>query len=137
MFEATARLRIRDGELEGFKQQAAEILRLTKEKVDKPLRYDWLLSEDGTECEVREAYADPDALLEHQHYIADAKMKLFRDSVDSHSMTFYGEPSPALAAAMKAMAVKVRRLSLFQGLESDIETPVEVTASPVAPSRQG
>ena len=61
MFEVMARLKIRDGELDGFKQQAAEMMRQTREKDTKTLRYDWFLSDDGTECEVREGYVDADA----------------------------------------------------------------------------
>ena len=57
MFEVTARLKIRDGELEGFKQQAAEMMRIARERDTKTLRYDWFLTDDGTECEVREIYA--------------------------------------------------------------------------------
>jgi hypothetical protein len=45
MFEVTARLKIREGEL---------------------------LSKDGTECEVREGYADPDGLLEHAQHVFEA-----------------------------------------------------------------
>ena len=55
MFEATAHLKVRDGELDGFKRQAAEIMRLAREKDTKTLRYDWFLSDDGTECEVERA----------------------------------------------------------------------------------
>ena len=58
MFEVTARLKIRDGELDGFKQQAAEMMRLTRELDTGTLAYDWFLSEDGSECEVFEAYVD-------------------------------------------------------------------------------
>ena len=65
MFEVMARLKIREGELKGFTLQAAEMMRLTRELDTKTLRYDWFLSEDGTECEVRETYADADALLAH------------------------------------------------------------------------
>jgi len=122
MFEATARLKIREGELERFTQQAAEVMRQMRARDDKPLRYDWFLTEDGTECEVREAYLDADALLEHQQQVAEAKAELFRDCVVGHTMTFYGEPSPALAAALKAMAVTFTRFSFFQGLDAD--TPV-------------
>jgi quinol monooxygenase YgiN len=128
MFEATARLKIRDGELDGFKRQAAEIVRQTKERDTKPLRYDWFLSDDGTQCEVREAYVDADALLEHQQHVAAAKMKLFRDFAADHHMTFFGKPSPALAAALEAMGTKVTQLSFFQGLEADVEVLDEVPA---------
>jgi quinol monooxygenase YgiN len=131
MFETTARLKVREGELEGFKTQAAEMMRLTREKDTKTLRYDWFLSDDGTECEVREAYVDADALLEHSNHVGEARSKLFRDFADGHTMTFYAEPSPALAEAMKAMppgAVTVKRVSFLQGLDPDIRVVDEVPA---------
>ncbi|MGE5434740.1 MAG: hypothetical protein ACM3S3_08150, partial [Candidatus Doudnabacteria bacterium] len=65
MFEVSARMSIRDGGLDGFKQRAAEIMRLTREQDTKTLRYDWFVSDDGTECEVREGYLDADGLLDH------------------------------------------------------------------------
>ena len=42
--EVTAHLRVRPGQLEGFKKQAAECIRITKEKDTHTLRYDWFLS---------------------------------------------------------------------------------------------
>ena len=128
MFEATARLKIRDGELEGFKQQVAEILSLTRASDRKPLRYDWFLSEDSTECEVREAYLDADALLEQQHRIGEAKARLFRDFVAGHRMTFYGELSPALAGALETMGAAFERFSFFQGLGAETQERDEVPA---------
>ena len=128
MFEATARLKIREGELEGFRNHAAEIMRQMREQDEQPLRYDWFLSDDGTECEVREAYADADSLLEHQRQIAEAKMKLSRDFLAGHAMTFYGEPSPALVAALNAMGQTYTAFSFLQGLDADIEVPDEVPA---------
>ena len=121
MFEATARLKIREGELDGFKQQAAEIMRRTREKDTKPLRYDWFLSDDGTECELRETYVDADALLEQQHHVGEAKAGLFRDFVEGHTMTFFGAPSPALAEALETMGVPFKQFSFFQGLDVDVE----------------
>lgn len=119
MFEVTARVKIRDGQLDGFKRQAAEMMRQTKEKDTKTLRYDWFLSNDGTECEVREGYVDADGLLEHAHNVFEARAKLFRDYADDHIMTLYGEPSPALAELMEKLAgaVTFKRYSFFQGLE--------------------
>lgn len=117
MFEVTARLKVREGELEGFKRQAAEIIRLTGELDTRTVRYDWFLSEDETECEVREGYVDADALIEHSRHIGEARNKLFRDYADGHTITFYAEPSPALAKAMEAMppgAVTVKQFFAFQ-----------------------
>ena len=121
MFEAAARVKFREGELEGFKRQAAEIMRLTKEKDTKPLRYDWFLSADGTECELRESYVDADGLLEHAHHVAEAREKLFRNYAYDHDVTIYGEPSSALAELMERLAghVEFNRYSFLQGLESD------------------
>jgi len=128
MFEATARLKIREGELEGFKQQAAELVHQMKQTDDQPLRYDWFLSDDGTECEVREAYVDADALLRHQQAVAEAKLKLFRESVESHTMAFYGELSPALVGALKAMDTPYTTFSFLQGLDVGVGAREEVPA---------
>ena len=130
MFEVTARLKVRDGELDGFTQQAAEMMRQTREKDTKTLRYDWFLSDDGTECEVREGYVDADALIEHARNVAEAREQLFRDFAYDHEMTLYGDPSPALAALIEQLAgvVPFRRLSLLQGLDVDIEARDEVPA---------
>jgi quinol monooxygenase YgiN len=130
MFEVSARLTVRDGELDGFKQQAAEMMRQTREKDTKTLRYDWFLSDDGTECEVREGYTDPDALIEHAQNVADARTTMFRDFADGHVMTIYGEPSPALVALIGQLegVVTFRRFSQLQGLDVDIRAVDEVPA---------
>jgi quinol monooxygenase YgiN len=130
MFEVMAHVKIRDGELDGFKQQAAEMMRQAREKDTKTLRYDWFLSDDGTECEVREGYVDADALLEHAQNVAEARDTLFRDFAYGHEMTLYGEPSPALAALIDRLegVVAFRRFSLLQGLDVDLEARDEVHA---------
>ena len=50
-FEVSAHMTIRPGQLEGFKRQAAECIRITQEKDTHTLRYDWFISSDGRECE--------------------------------------------------------------------------------------
>src|SRR5262245_18840269 len=104
MFEVTARLKIRDDQLEGFKQQAAEVMRLTREQDTKTLRYDWFITDDGIQIEVREGYLDADGLLEHNNHVVEARNELFRDYAYDHDMTIYGEPSPALAELIERMA---------------------------------
>jgi quinol monooxygenase YgiN len=131
MFEVTARLKIREGERDGFKKQAAEMMRRTRELDTKTVRYDWFLSDDGTECEVRESYVDADALIEHSQHIAEARNAIFRDFAYDHTVQFYAEPSPALAEALKAMppgAVTLKRFSLFQSLDADVQVLEEVPA---------
>src|SRR5262245_64646813 len=95
-FEVSAHMTVRPGQLDGFKKQAAECIRITKEQDTRTLRYDWFLSSDGTECEVREAYSSPEGLIEHNRNILEARTRLFKDYADGHFMTFYGEPSQPL-----------------------------------------
>jgi quinol monooxygenase YgiN len=71
--DVTAHGTIRKGKLEGFKQQAAEIIRQAKEKDTKTLRYDWFISSDGAEFEVLEAYESSEGLLEHSMHIGEAR----------------------------------------------------------------
>ena len=100
-------------------------MRLTREKDTKSLRYDWFVSDDGSECEVREGYVDADGLLEHNAHVKEARDKLFREHAFDHDMTIYGEPSPALAELMERMSghVDFNRYSLLQGLETDVPVP--------------
>lgn len=121
MIELSARMKVRPGELEGFKQQAAEMLRQAKQADTKMLRYDWFLSNDGTECEVREAYVDPAGLIEHNLHILDAKKTLFERYADGHTMYVFGEPSPQLLALAERLgaAVTFHWYSFFQGLGSE------------------
>src|SRR5438034_8764890 len=96
---------VRPGQLEGFKKQAAECIRITKEKDTRTLRYDWFLTSDGTECEVHEAYTGPEGLIEHNSHILEARTKLFKDYADNHFMTVYGDPSQPLLDLLHAHRV--------------------------------
>ena len=116
--ELGAHMKVRPGCLEGFKKQAAECIRITKEKDTRTLRYDWFLSTDGTQCEVREAYTGPEGLIEHNRNISDARATLFRNYADGHFMTVYGEPSQPLLDLLKAHAAGHTWFIFLQGLES-------------------
>lgn len=117
--EVSARMTVRKGKLEEFKRQAAECIRQTKEKDTKTLRYDWFLSTDETECEIREAYETAEGLVEHRMHIGDALNKLFNEFADNHTVTVYGEPSPQLVELARRMPQgSVRWYSFLQGLDS-------------------
>jgi len=104
--EVSARMTIRKGKLEEFKRQAAECIRQTKEKDTKTLRYDWFLSSDKTECEIREVYESSDGLVEHRRmHIGEALDKLFSEFADDHAVSVYGEG-------------RAKWYSFFKGLES-------------------
>jgi len=123
--ELSAHMTVRPGCLEGFRKQATECIRITRELDTRTLRYDWFLSRDGTECEVREAYLNPEGLIGHNSNILEARTRLFKDFADGHFMTFYGEPSPPLLDLLKVHGVGFKWFCFLEGLES----------SPVVPSR--
>ena len=116
-FEVSAHMTVRPGQLEGFKKQAAECIRITREQDTQTLRYDWFLSLDGTECEVREAYTGPEGLVEHNAHILEARSKLFKDYADGHYMTLYGEVSPPLIELLKAHAAGYTWFTFVQGID--------------------
>ncbi len=121
--EVHAHMKIRPGQLEGFKRQAAECIRLTKEKDTRTLRYDWFISRDGTGCEVHEAYVNSDGLVEHNAHISAARNELFAGGfAEDHFMTMYGEVSQELADLLEEMQkaghVRYTLFSFLQGLES-------------------
>jgi quinol monooxygenase YgiN len=124
--EVSAHMTVRPGQLEGFKRQAAECIRITKEKDTRTLRYDWYVSTDGTECEVREAYTEPEGLVEHNKNILEARTKLFRDYADGHFMTFYGEASQPLLDLLKVHGVGFKWFSFLQGLEKSAVMPTAI-----------
>ena len=117
-FEVSAHMTVRPGCLEGFKKQAAEMIRITKEQDTRTLRYDWFISTDGTKCEVREAYTGPEGLIEHNSHIREARARLFEAYADNHFMTMYGEVSPTLLELLKKHAAGFTWFTFVQGLEA-------------------
>ena len=114
--ELHAHLKIRPGQLEGFKSQAAELIRITRERDTKTLRYDWFIKEDGTECEVHEAYVNEEGLFEHNLHIMAAREILFRDYAFDHRMTAFGEVSAKFRDLTIKHAGGITVYSFLQGL---------------------
>jgi quinol monooxygenase YgiN len=116
--EVIAHAKVRPGQLEGVKAQAAEIVRLTREQDTRTIRCDWFISKDGTECEVHEMFSDEQGLMEHQMHIMEARMVLFRDYAYDHRSTIYGEVSQDFINLVKArMGAAPTTFSFVQGLE--------------------
>jgi quinol monooxygenase YgiN len=116
--EVIARARVRPGQLEGFKAQAAEIIRLTREQDTHTLRCDWFINEDGTECEVHEMFPDEQGLIEHKMHTMEATDRLFRDYASDHRSTLYGEVSENFLNLVKErMGAAPAVFSFLQGLE--------------------
>lgn len=116
--EVHARLKIRPGQLEGFKTQAAEIMRLAREKDRQTIRYDWFINEDGTECEVHEAYLSGQGLIEHNTNVMEARAILFEKYAYDHRMTAFGEVSQELRELGSKHAGGIAVYSFLQGLET-------------------
>ena len=116
--ELHAHLKIRPGQLEGFKAQAAEIMWITREQDTKTLRYDWFIKEDGTECEVHEVYLNEEGLFEHNIHVLEARTVLFKDFAFDHQMTVFGEVSQRLRDLAIKHAGGIGVYSLLQGLET-------------------
>jgi quinol monooxygenase YgiN len=118
--ELSAHMKVRAGQLEGFRKQASEIIRIARDNDTRTLRYDWFLNSDGTECEVREAYSSPDGLIEHRANVGDALNTLFAEYADDHRMTVYGEASQQLRDLADAhhMTERVTSFSFFEGLDT-------------------
>ena len=116
--EVTAHLKVRPGQLDGFKAQVAEMMRLTREKDTQTIRYDWFIKEDGTECEVHEAYVSAEGLIEHNTHVMEARAVLFEKYAYNHRMSAFGEVSPQLRELGNKHAGGIAVYSFFQGLEA-------------------
>ena len=116
--EVHAHMKIRPGQLEGFKAQVAEMLRLTRELDTKTLRYDWFIDEDGTQCEVHEAYVAEAGLIEHNAHVMAARAVLFEKYAYDHRMSAFGEVSQELKDLAKKHAGGLAVYSFLQGLQA-------------------
>lgn len=116
--ELHAHLKIRPGQLEGFKVQAAELMRLTREQDTQTLRYDWFLNQNESECEVHEAYLSEQGLIEHNTHVMDARAILFEKYAYDHRMTVFCEVSQELRELSNKHAGGVAVYSFLQGLET-------------------
>jgi hypothetical protein len=93
-------------------------MRLSREKDTQTLRYDWFIKDDGTECEVHEAYAREEGLIEHNAHVMEARALLFEKYAYDHRMSVYGEISQPLRDLFDKHAGGVSSYSFLLGLES-------------------
>ena len=121
--EVIARVKIRPGQLEGFKSQAAEILRVTREQDTHTLRCDWFINEDGTECEVHELFPNEQGLIEHKMNTMGVTAVLFRDHAFDHHATIYGDVSQGFIDLVTARMGPPAVFAFTQGLDSPTSVP--------------
>jgi len=114
--QVSAMMKIRGGMLEVFKQHANECVQRVKEKDPGTIQYDWFISSDNTECEIRETYENSEAFLAHLSNLRDLLQILYEKFASDHSVAIYGDPSPELLEKLKARGVDTKFFSLLQGL---------------------
>ena len=114
--QVSAKMKIREGMLEGFKRQATECIQQAKEKDPGTLQFDWFISTDETECEIRETYESSEAFLAHLSNLSELLLILYEKFASDHSVIIYGDPSPELLTKVKARGVDTKFFSLLQGL---------------------
>jgi quinol monooxygenase YgiN len=114
--QVSAKIKIPEGMLEEFKQLATESVKQVSEKDHETLQYDWFLSSDNTECEIREMYKSSEAVLIHQSNIREPLGALFEKFGLPHSLVIYGDPSRELLEYVKASGIEIKIFTLLQGL---------------------
>lgn len=102
--------------MEEFKQHVADCIKKVKEKDRGTLQYDWFLSSDKTECEIRETYDSSESALLHQSNLREELKRLFEKFAKPHSLVIYGEASHALLENAKASGTEVTVFSYLEGL---------------------
>ena len=114
--QVSAKMKIREGTLEGLKQHANECIQRVTEKDPGTIQYDWFISSDNTECEIRETYESSEAFLAHLSNLREQLQILYEKFASDHSVVIYGNPSPELLEKVKARGVDTKLFSLLQGL---------------------
>jgi quinol monooxygenase YgiN len=114
--QVSAKMKIREGMLDAFKRQATECIQQAKEKDAGTLQFDWFISTDNTECEIRETYESSEAFLAHLFNLRELLQILYEKFASEHSVIIYGDPSQELLTKLKARGVDTKYFSLLQGL---------------------
>jgi quinol monooxygenase YgiN len=114
--QVSASMKIRSGMIEGFKSQAAKCISQAKRKDTGTLQYDWFISSDNTECEIREAYENSDALLAHVENLREPLRILFEQFATDHSVMIYEDASTQLLENAKSRGINLKTYSFLQGL---------------------
>lgn len=104
--QISATFKIPEGKLEEVKQMAKECIKLSREKDTGTLRYDWFISSDQTECEVREEYENSEAVAQHLMNLGATLTKL-STVAPMERVAVYGDPSPQLIEMTKGFNAKL------------------------------
>jgi len=125
--EVVVRLKIRPGQLGGFKRQVGELLRVTRERDAHTLRCDWYVDEDSATGEVHEMFDGEPGLVEHKMHTMEATAVLLERYASDHRATIYGTVSDDFVKLVEArMGAAPTVFSFVQGLGRVIATATPV-----------
>jgi quinol monooxygenase YgiN len=117
ILQVSAKMKIREGMFEAFEQHMAECVQRAKDKDPGTLQYDWFISTDKSECEIRETYESSEAFISHLSNLSDLLAILYEKFASDHTVAIYGEPSPELLERIKARKVDTKFFSFLRGLQ--------------------
>ena len=103
--QLTARAAIHEGKLKEFTGLAAQCMQSVRERDSGTLQYDWFLDDSQTECVVREAYRNSEAVLEHIANLGTALGAIL--ALGNWTFEVFGAPSPELVQAAAGLRPKV------------------------------
>jgi quinol monooxygenase YgiN len=106
--KATAKFKIKPGQLEVFKSIVPNIVAAVREKDPATKAYSWYLNEDLMECVVWEVYANSEAVLAHAGNVGEYLGQLAE--VADLTIEIYGSPSQELINAISGMDVQTYSL---------------------------
>ena len=103
--QLTVRLQIHDGKFDEFKEIAGQCVKSVRDNDYGTLQYDWFISEDKTECIVREAYRDSAAFFAHISNLGYTTGAL--RAVCDIDLEMFGSPSGELTAVIEEMGGRI------------------------------
>ena len=114
--QVSVKMTIREGMLEGLKQKGNEYVNRLRQKNQGIIQYDWFISSDNKECEIRETYENSEACLIALSNLGDLSESFYEKYTSGHTAVIYGDPSPKLVEKTRVMGVDTKFFSLLQGL---------------------
>ena len=114
--QVSAKMEILQGMQEGFKAACERMCSASQGRRSWTIQYDWFISSDNTECEIRETYENSEAFLAHLSNLGDLLQILYEKFASDHSVAIYGDPSTELLEKLKGRGVDTKFFSLLQGL---------------------
>jgi quinol monooxygenase YgiN len=109
-------MKIREGMGKALRRHAVKSVQQAKKKDTGTLKFDWFISRDEAECEIREIFESSEAALAHRSNLRELSVTLFGKLVSPHLVTIYGDPSPELLEKVKEGGVDVKVFSFLGGL---------------------